>query len=147
MTGDIFAALDANDKNKTPSPVEQVRDICSRSEHEKKPEREILLKRACFGLFVGAIETGGSALEKKDFARAETFFSAAVAARPDSEWPLRQLAIAQAFNKERKAAVETLRRIKPADAAGFQKWLAAEPAFGDLRERQDLKDLLSNPQS
>jgi hypothetical protein len=77
-------------------------------------------------------------MEKKEYRAAASYFSAAAEARPDAEWPLRQMAVAQALDKDRKGAVETLRRIKPADAAEFQKWVTTEPAFQALREKHEL---------
>ena len=118
--------------------TQDIRDLRQRSESEKKPERAVTLKRALAGIFIGAIESGSGALEKKECRTAERYFSAAAEARPHSEWPLRQLAIAQALAKDRKAALETLRRIKPADGPEFQNWLAAEPAFQILRGKQGL---------
>lgn len=140
----IFSAIQASSvtQNSNAEPgataLEEVRDLRMQSEREKKPEHSIVLKRALGGIFIGAIETGSSALEKKDYRTAASYFSAAAEARPEAEWPLRQLAVAQALDKERKAAVETLRRIKPKDPGEFQKWLAMEPAFQILRDKHDL---------
>ena len=124
--------------------AEEVRDLRRRTEEEKKPERAIILKRALAGVFVGAFETGDAAMEQKDYRSAARCFTAAAEARPAAEWPLRQLAIAQALAKDRKAALETLRRIKPSDLSEFQEWLAAEPAFVDLRGRNEMKELLGS---
>lgn len=143
----ILGALQSQENLEAPRSAEQsnvtqdIRDLRQRSESEKKPERSIVLKRALAGIFVGAIESGSGALEKKEYGTAARYFLAAAEARPDSEWPLRQLAIAQALSKDRKAAVETLRRVKPTDPAEFQKWVAAEPAFAELRGKGDLKEV------
>jgi len=125
-----------------PGVAPQVRDLRQRAESEKKAERAVVLKRALAGVFVGAIEAGGGALDRREYRLAARYFSAAVEARPEAEWPLRQLAIAQALDKDRKAALETLRRIKPSDSVEFQSWLRTEPAFAELRNRNEMKGLL-----
>ena len=125
-----------------PGVAPQVRDLRQRAESEKKAERAVVLKRALAGVFVGAIEAGSGALDRKEYRLAARYFSAAVEARPEAEWPLRQLAIAQALDKDRKAALETLRRIKPSDSVEFQSWLRTEPAFAELRNRNEMKGLL-----
>lgn len=141
----ILGALQSQENLEAPRSAEQsnvtqdIRDLRQRSESEKKTERAIVLNRALAGVFVGAIESGSGALERKEYGTAARYFSAAAEARPDSEWPLRQLAVAQALAKDRKAALETLRRIKPVDAAGFQKWLDTEPAFAELRAKGELR--------
>jgi len=140
----ILGALQSQENLEAPRSAEQsnvtqdIHDLRQRSESEKRTERAIVLKRALAGIFVGAIESGSGALEKKEYRTAERYFSAAAEARPDAEWPLRQLAIAQALNRDRKASLETLHRIKPSDVAEFQNWLATEPAFQTLRERHEL---------
>ena len=144
LSDQILGALQSQENLEGPRSAAQsnvtqdIRDLRQRSESEKKSERAVTLKRALAGIFIGAIESGSGALEKKEYRTAERYFSAAAEARPNSEWPLRQLAIAQALAKDRKAALETLRRIKPADGAEFQNWLAAEPAFQILRGKQGL---------
>lgn len=121
-------------------PLEEVRGLRVRSEREKKPDRAVILKRTLAGVFVGTIESGGSALERKEYRTAASYFSAAAEADPESEWPLRQLAVAQALDHDRKGAVETLRRIKPRDTAELQKWIANEPAFQTMREKHELPE-------
>ena len=144
LSDQILGALQSQENLEGPRSAAQsnvtqdIRDLRQQSESEKKTERAVTLKRALAAIFIGAIESGSGALEKKEYRTAERYFSAAAEARPHSEWPLRQLAIAQALAKDRKAALETLRRIKPADGPEFQNWLAAEPAFQILRGKQGL---------
>jgi hypothetical protein len=147
LSGEILGALQGADNSDTPrsetdaKTVQQVRDLRGRADEEKKQERSVVFKRALAGVFVGAIEAGGGALDKKEYRLAARYFSAAAETRPDADWPLRQLAIAQALNKDSKAAIGTLHRIKPTDPAEFQKWLAGEPAFAELRGKGDLKEV------
>lgn len=147
LSSQILGAIEAKGNAEAARSDEQtnfaegVRDLRERSEKEKKPERAVVLKRALAGVFVSAFESGDGAMEKKEYRTAASYFSVAAEARPDAEWPLRQLAMAQALDKDRKAAVETLRRIKPVDPAEFQKWLATEPAFFEMRGRSDFLDL------
>ena len=145
LSNQILGALPTKENLKAPRSEEQpnvmqdVRALRLRAETEKKPDRAIVLKRALAGIFIGAIEAGNGALDKKDYRVAARYFSAAAEARPDSEWPLRRLAVAQALDKDRKAALETLHRIKPADSTEFQNWLRTEPAFEQIRARGELK--------
>ena len=144
MSDQILGAIETGGSAEAPRSeepnrvAEDVRDLRVRSEKEKPPDRAVVLKRTLAGVFVGAVESGEGALEKKDYRTAASYFSIAAEARPDAQWPLRQLAVAHALNKDRKAAIETLRRIKPADPAEFQKWLAGEPAFAELRAKGEI---------
>ncbi len=146
LSGQILGALQSKEVSETPRSYEQssalqdVRDLRQRSESEKKPERAVVLKRALAGIFVGAMESGSSALDEKDFQLATRFFSAAAEARPEAEWPLRQLAVAQALGRDRKAAIETLKKAKTKtrDPAEFSTWVQNEPAFSDLRARREV---------
>jgi predicted esterase len=122
---------------------ERIDDLRHLAESEKHPDRAIVLKRAVAGIFVGAIESGNHELERKDYRAAANYFLAAAKARPDAEWPLRQLAIAEALGKNRNRAVETLKRIKAitGDSAEFASWFQTEPAFQEIRKSVDLRDL------
>ena len=147
LSSQILGALQTKENSEAPSSegsanvLQDIRDLRQRSESEKKPERAVVLKRALAGIFIGAIETGNDALDKKDYRTAARYYSSAAEAKPDSEWPLRRLAVAQALDKNRKAALETLHRIKPADHAEFLNWLKNEPAFQDLRNRSEFGEL------
>jgi predicted esterase len=146
LSDQVLAALQTKDTGEVPHPEDEarvgldIRGLRQRAESEKRPERAIVLKRALAGIFVGAIETGNDELSKKEYASAARYFSAAAEARPDAEWPLRQLAMAQALDKNRKAALETLRKAKAKarDAGEFSRWVESEPAFAELRARQEV---------
>jgi len=148
MSDQILGAIQAGGNGDAPRSEEQnhaaedARDLRVRTEKEKKPERAVVLKRALAGVFVGAIESGEGALDRKDYRTAANFLAVAAEARPDAQWPLRQLAVAQALNKDRKAAVETLRRAKATakDSGEFLMWLQAEPAFQEMRTRSELSE-------
>jgi hypothetical protein len=143
--GEILGGLQTEENSDTPRSetdakiLQQVRDLRLRADEEKKQERSVVFKRALAGVFVGAIEAGGGALDKKEYRLAARYFSAAAEARPDAEWPLRQLAIAQVLAKDGKAAMETIHRIKPNDPVEFRNWLGNEPAFEQMRARGELK--------
>jgi predicted esterase len=149
LSSQILGALQTKENPEAPpsegpaNVLQDVRDLRQRSESEKKPERDLVLKRALAGIFVGAIETGNDTLDKKDYRSAVRYFSAAAEVKPDSEWPLRRLAVALALDKNRKAALETLKRAKTkaSDAAEFIRWVQSEPAFQDLRNRPEFGEL------
>ncbi len=148
LSGEILGALQANNNSDAPrseadaKTLQQVRDLRRRGDEEKKQERSVVFKRALAGVFIGTIEAGDAALDKKEYRLAARYFSAATEARPDAEWPLRQLAIAQALAKDRKAALETLRhaKTKTKDSAQFLAWIHSEIAFQELRSRSELAE-------
>lgn len=149
LSSQILGSLQVKENPEVPRSEAQtdvtqdVRDLRQRAESEKKAERAAVLKRALAEVFVGAIEAGSDALDKKDYQSAARYFSAVAEARPDAEWPLRQLAVAQALEKNRKAAIETLKRAKAKanDVAEFIRWVQSEPAFQDLRNRSEIGEL------
>jgi dienelactone hydrolase len=136
-------SLEAPRSEAEPNSGADVRGLRQRAESEKRPERAAVLKRALAGVFIGAIEAGNDELNKKEYGSAARYFSAASEARPEAEWPLRELAIAQALDKNRKAAMETLKRVKSRarDAEEFVHWVQNEPAFQDLLKRPEMAEL------
>lgn len=149
FSNEILGALQAKENADVPRSEAEpksdldVRGLRQRAENEKRPERAVILKRALAGVFVGAMEAGNDALHKKEYGSAARYFSAAAEARPDAEWPLRELAIAQALDKNRKAAIETLKQAKSKanDAGEFVRWVQNEPAFQDLLKRPEMAEL------
>ena len=117
------------------TPQALARDLRLRAEREKKPERVLVFKRALAGVFIGSLESGRDALDKKDFRRAESYFACATEANPESEWSFRNLAIARASSGDRKGALEALRSARQLtkDLPAFSDWLKQEPAFSQLR--------------
>ena len=115
------------------------RDLRLRAEREKKPERVLVFKRALAGVFIGSLESGRDALDKKDFRRAESYFACASEANPESEWSFRNLAIARASSGDRKGSLEALRSARQLtkDLPAFSDWLKQEPAFSQLRSVPD----------
>ena len=150
LTSDVFRALQAKGSAEASRSdieadvVRQVRELRLRADGEKHPDRARVLKRALAGVFVGAFESGSLALEKKDYAAAALNFSAAAEAKPDAEWPLRELAVARALEKDKKAALEALRSAqkKAQDSAEFLAWLKEEPAFESLRKSNEGREFL-----
>jgi dienelactone hydrolase len=119
------------------------RDLRLRAEREKKPEGVLVFKRALAGVFIGSLESGRDALDKKDFRRAESYFACATEANPESEWPFRNLAIARASSGDRKGALEALRSARKLtkDQTAFSDWLKQEPALERLRSSQEFEPL------
>ena len=145
LSGEILAAAapfqgaDASPSQNRGNAAALTRDLRLRAEHEKKAERVLVLKRALAGVFIGSLESGGDALEKKDYNRAALLFACATEASPQSEWAFRNLAIAHASDGDRKGALEALRyaRKLTRGAPAFSDWLKQEPAFGQLRSVPD----------
>jgi dienelactone hydrolase len=144
------AAVKKSDDSSPTATSEQAkmltRDLRSRAEHEKKPDRAVVLKRALGGVFIGSIESGSEALDKKDYNLAARFFACAAEANPESEWALRDLAVARAFSGDRKGALEALRSARKLskDLPGFSEWLHREPAFERLKKIADFDSLTSS---
>jgi tetratricopeptide (TPR) repeat protein len=120
---------------------DQLDRLRGNAEHEKRPERARVYKRALAGVFIGAMEQGNSALDRKTFGSAARLYDAATQAKPDSEWAWRQLAVAYALGGKKKDAFTALRKahdLTP-DRAAFGKWFANESAFDDFRALADFR--------
>jgi tetratricopeptide (TPR) repeat protein len=110
---------------------QKVSSLREASTHEKKPEKAIVLKRAVADVFVQAMETGSDRIDAKEYSLAKNYYVLATEAMPDSPNAFRTLAICQAMENNRKAALESLRQAKSKvkDLPPFLDWLQSEPAF------------------
>ena len=122
------------------------KELRNRAEQEKKSDRAVVLKRALAGVFIGSLEYGNDALDKKDYARAAQLFACATESNPESEFSFRNLAIARALSGDKKGALEALRSARKLtkDASAFSQWLEQEPAFGHLGSFPDFQLLKDN---
>jgi predicted esterase len=127
----------------TKQKVANLRDSAT---HEKKPEKALVIKRAVAEVFVQAMETGSDRLEAKEITLAKDYYLLAAEAMPDSPNPLRILAICQALDNNKKAALDSLRKAKSKspDLPHFLEWLQSEPAFTHYRDDPTFKALLAN---
>jgi tetratricopeptide (TPR) repeat protein len=123
------------------SASQLARELRQRSLGEKKPDRALIFKRALGGVFIGSIESGNAALERKDYALAAQYFSCAAEANPESEWVFRQLAVARALSGDRKGAIEALRSARKLakDVPSFSEWCQQEGSFAKLRGTTDFR--------
>ena len=114
------------------------------AEHEKRPERARIYKRALAGVFVGAMEAGNSALDGKNFEHAARLFDIAARVKPDSQWAWRQFAVAAALGGQRKEAVGALLKARSlaTNKDEFAKWCGGEPAFAKLRSSTEFGQFL-----
>jgi tetratricopeptide (TPR) repeat protein len=94
-------------------------------------------------VFIGSIESGNSALEKKDYPLAAQYFACAAEASPESEWVFRQLAAARALSGDRKGAIEALRSAHKVtkNLNAFSSWLDEEASLSSLRALPEFKTL------
>jgi poly(3-hydroxybutyrate) depolymerase len=138
LTTDVAGVVSA-----TKQKVSSLREA---ADHEKKPEKSIVLKRALASVFVQAMESGSDRLEAKQLVLAKDYDLLAAEAMPDSPNPLRILAICQAMDNNRKAALETLRQAKSKvkDMPPFLDWLQSEPTFAPFRDDPQFRALLAN---
>jgi predicted esterase len=140
-----FRGLNANLAGAVSVTKQKVTNLRESVDHEKKPEKAIVLRRAVADLYVQAMETGSDRLAEKDIAVAKAYIQIAAEAMPDSPNPLRTLAVAQAMDNNRKAALESLRqaKLKVTDMPHFQEWLQSEPAFALFRNDPAFQALLT----
>ena len=119
------------------------RDLRQRSLKVQKPDRVLILKRALGGVFIGSIESGNLALEKKDYSLAAQYFACGAEANPEAEWVFRQLALARALFGDRKGAIEALRSARKLakDMQLFSEWCNKQSAFAQLRGTPDFKSV------
>jgi len=126
-----------------------ITELRSNADHEKRPEKLRVEKRALAGILVEAVETGSQQLEAKEYSRAQDYFELAVNADPGSVWALGSLAVARALSGNRKGALEALRRAKDRtkDPTAFTTWLKSEAAFEKLKDSPAFQALLGQQQS
>jgi dienelactone hydrolase len=127
----------------TKQKIANLREAAAR---EKKPEKAIVLRRALADVFVQAMETASDRLDAKELTLAKDYYLLAAEANPDSPAPLRNIAVAQAMDNNRKAAIETLRQAKSKvkDMPPFLDWLQSEPTFAPFRDDPQFRALLAN---
>lgn len=116
------------------------------AEKQKREDRARVYKRALSGVFVEAMESGEDALQQKNYAMAIRTFLCAAQARPDSQWALRDLAVAQAQAGKRKDAITTLRHARELfrDKSSFDNWLKTESSFDRIRSTPEFDQLLKS---
>ena len=149
LTAGISTALSAPPVSPTdpsaadPSAAEQARLLRDRTEHEKNPQRALVLKRALSAVFIEAMESGNDALDRKNFPLAIRAYRTASEANPQSEWAWQSLAVAQANTNARKETLNALHHAHDLakDKPHFAEWLSHESAFDRYRSSADFQDL------
>jgi hypothetical protein len=153
ISADIYNALGALGRREpgsdSPQAVarndvrQQIVTLKNRADHEKRGDKARVLKRALAGVFVTAMESGRGRMDVNDPRGAESYYELAAAADPDSVWALTSLAVVRASEGDRKAALETLRRVKEkwTDRQAFLEWLNGQAAFAKIRESPDFRAL------
>jgi predicted esterase len=124
--------------------LQQILTLKNRADHEKRPEKARVLKRALAGVFVTAMESGQGRVAAGDSRRGKDYFELAAAAMPNSVWALTSLATARAADGDKKVAIEALRHVKErwTDRQAFVEWLNTQAAFAKFRESPDFQALL-----
>jgi predicted esterase len=154
LSGEIFYVASAPKATDRPSTepagnaAALTKELRTRARHEKKPDRALVLRRALDGVFIGSVESGNDALDKKDYVRASQLFACAAEANPGSEFSFRNLAIARALNGDRKGSLEALRSARKLtkDIPAFSDWLKQESAFEHFREDREFEALIGDAQ-
>ncbi|MBV9887596.1 MAG: hypothetical protein JO119_13705 [Acidobacteria bacterium] len=125
---------------------QKVANLREAADREKNPEKSIVLRRALADVNVIAMETGSEQIAEKRIPLAKAYFQLAAEAMPDSPNPFRTLAIAEAMDNNRKAALEALRqaKLKSTNMPHFQEWLQSEPAFANFHDDPAFQALLEN---
>jgi dienelactone hydrolase len=152
LSGEILLASASNRDNPLQTESEQsavalAKSLRLRVAGEKRPEHVVVFKRALSGVFVGSMEAALDALDKKDYLRAARQFACASEANPESEWALRNLAIARVLSADRKGAYQALRSARKItkDASRFSDWMKQEPVFESLRSASEFVALSASP--
>jgi hypothetical protein len=154
LSGEIFYVASGPKATDRPSTepagnaAALTKELRTRARHEKKPDRALVLRRALDGVFIGSVESGNDALDKKDYVRASQLFACAAEANPGSEFSFRNLAIARALNGDRKGSLEALRSARKLtkDIPAFSDWLKQESAFEHFREDREFEALIGDAQ-
>jgi tetratricopeptide (TPR) repeat protein len=141
LTADISAGLNSlqrlpTDRAGLQSQTERrIIELREHAEHEKRPDKSRVVRRAVADVFAQSLETGFLRLADSDAPAAKDYFQLALAAQPDSLWALHSLATACALAGDRKGALDAIRRSnsKDPDAVAFSNWLKTESAFASLR--------------
>jgi poly(3-hydroxybutyrate) depolymerase len=117
------------------------------TEHEKREDRLLVLKRALAGILGAAMDMGIARLDQKDVHGARDYFELACDANPDSVWVLSNIAVVRAMDGDKKGMLEALRhaRAKTQDSAKFLAWLKEEAAFARFRGTPEFGALLLEP--
>ncbi|HUI52634.1 MAG TPA: hypothetical protein VLV88_15630 [Terriglobales bacterium] len=145
LTEEISAGLAALQNSHDDSTVQliqvrgQIVSLRKETEHEKHPERLLVLKRALAGVSMQALEAGGEELEGKDIAGAATYFELATEGDPQSASAFLGLAIARAYGGDSHGALAALHKARELtkDPAALAARAKGEPAFAKLRDRPD----------
>jgi predicted esterase len=150
LTSEIISRLAAPQRDEDNPLLEdresqqQLLRLRQNAEHEKRPDRARVFKRALGGVFVSTMESGNSLLEAKNFPAAIRAYDFATQALPESPWAWSQLATAQALAGRKKDALTSLRRAHELslDKSAFANWLQTEPAFTALRSSPEFQILI-----
>jgi dienelactone hydrolase len=152
LTADISAAfagfrqLSLNLSASVNNVKQQISDLRQVAARQTRPEKVLVYRRAVAQVFVHAMEAGIDRLEANETTLAKDYFLLASEANPDVPGPLRNIAIAQAMDNNRKATFDALRQAKSkvTDVPPFLEWLQSEPAFSRLRDDPQFRALLAN---
>jgi tetratricopeptide (TPR) repeat protein len=125
--------------------VDQVRQLRSCTETEKRPERLRIYRRAVAAVFIDSLESGSHFLEMKDYPSAICSFRCATEAVPEFEGAWRNLAVAYSLADRKKETLATLRRARDVgkDPAAFTDWALKEPALDRWRSVPEFLALLN----
>ena len=115
----------------------------ARNQHQLKDRR--VSERALGGVFVSAMETGTSILERGDAHTAARFFEIGSIAAPDSTWPHFSLAKCHATMGDRKALLLDLKRARDAGAtaADLADFVKTDPKTAPLLDTPEYRNLLT----
>lgn len=150
LTRDIYAGLSAlrdNPENHGDIRAQLERQIVSlrgSADHEKHPDKLLVLRRSLAGILGSAMDMGIARLDQKDIHGARDYFELACDANPDSVWALTNIAVVRAMDGDKKGTLEALRhaRGKTQDPSKFLAWLKEEAAFSKLRSTPEFDALL-----
>ena len=124
-----------------------IRQLREELRKERRPESQLVLKRALGSIFVVAMEAGSPILEKGDARAAAHYFELAATAMPEWDWAYMSLASCHAITKDKKSALRDLKQARQAGVspAQIREFVKADPKLAALVDGPEYQKLVAEP--
>jgi dienelactone hydrolase len=146
IAGEIVSLWTKKTDGETLNPQQEARgklsDWRKKSESSTDSSERRLARRLLFGLFARAVETGNFQLQEKNYPLAAAQFEFARAVDPKNPGAAYQLARIYAFNKQKKAALETLEEAVKLGFKNIER-IKSDEAFANVAQEPRFQKLVS----
>jgi tetratricopeptide (TPR) repeat protein len=134
-----------NDSDQTPSVTGNlsgfIQELKKTSEEKENTSNRLVARRALLGMSIFISEESSELMANKEYGMAISNFKIATELRPDSPGPFYNLARAYSLSRDKKKAIEAL---KKAQAKGFTNvGLLESKDFDFIREDNEFKNILT----